>query len=152
MQTWDIFFTMELFFGAVLIGLVVSLILSYFFSFFSLKTTYELEKEWAKKKNRRDDFEKFEYLNQRIAVLFWGYALVILLLIAVLLYSFVTFADITNKVKNTENFNDNTAVTCFNNTTVINNYNNFTINEISIKNDHKELSIKELQYLVSPHN
>ncbi len=148
MQTWDIFFTMELFFGAVLLGLVVSAILSYFFSFFSLKATYELEMEWAKKNSHREDLEKYEFLNKKIAVPFWGYAIVILLFTAVLLYSFTMFADIANKVKNNDNFNENALAICSNNSTIINNY-NITVNEITIKDDHKEISIKELQYLVN---
>lgn len=52
MNLWEIFFTMELFFAALALGLIVGLVTSYFFSFFSLKMGYELELKWAKQKKK----------------------------------------------------------------------------------------------------
>lgn len=148
MNLWDIFFTMELFFAAILMGFVVSLILSYFFSFFSLKMDYELELEWAKKKKNENEQKKFEYFNNKIRVLFWGYFIVIILLAVVLLYSVIVFADITNQIKNNANIDENASFACLNTTTIINNY-NLTVNQITNKNRNQELSIKELQYLMN---
>ena len=147
MEAWDIFFTMELFFAALLIGFTVSLTISYFFSLFSLKLDYDLEYAWAKKEQNREEQERLTYKKNKIALPFWGYLVIIVLFFGILLYSFNVFADITNKVKNESNTNENVSCTC-SNTTTINNY-NLTVNQIAIKNQHQELSIKELQYLIN---
>jgi predicted PurR-regulated permease PerM len=148
MNLWEIYFTMELFFAAILMGYVVSLVISYFFSFFSLKTEYELELEWVKREKNENEQKKFEYFNKRIAVPFWGYLIVIILFAFILAYSFIVFADITNKVKNIENVDGNASVACINNITIINNY-NLTVNQITTGNQHQEISIKDLQYLMN---
>jgi hypothetical protein len=139
---------MELFFAALALGLIVSLVISYFFSLFSLKLDYGLELEWAKKEKNIDEQRKFEFFNKEISVAFWAYLIVIIILGCVLVYSFTAFADFTNKVKNTENVDENASIVCVSNTTIINNY-NFTVNQIISGNQHQELSIKELQYLMN---
>ncbi len=147
MNLWDIYFTMELFFAAIIFGLVVSLILSYFFSFFSLKQGYELELEWAKKVKNENAQNKYKYFINKIALPFWGYFIVIILFSGVLLYSFSVFADTTNQIKNTATIEENASCSCPN-ATIINNY-NLTVNQITADNQHRELSIKELKYFMN---
>lgn len=148
MEPWDIFFTVELFFAAVLIGMIVSLVVSYFFSFFSLKTEYELEIKWARLNDNKSDRDKFEFFNKSVSFYFWLYLIVILILIGILLYSFVTFAGVTNQLPNTKSVNQNTSVVCFNNTIQNNRY-NVTVTQIIVNNKRPEFSIKELQDLIS---
>lgn len=95
------------------------------------------------RKKNVEEIKKFEFFNKEIAVAFWGYFVILLLLIGVLVYSFISFADLSNKVKS-ENIDANTSG-CVENTAIINNY-NFTVNQIISRNTHQELSIKELQY------